>query len=220
MEAFIKKHQYNYINRCLHELNSTFKNSVDKNVIETNKAYLYEKILSMFESLSDRQKELLDITKIDDPLFIDKYIASLVEYVYGMPEVTNTQLTKLFKKEKKLKLPDKSILDLKKVYLGWIDNSSGKLFIAYNLNGKLLGMACRVTSFTPKSGNICTLCNHIGSESEVAFVSPLCKTSDTGEGAYRSIGFSLCLDSQSCNERITSVEQLERILKDVNNIDK
>ena len=64
-------------------------------------------------------------------------------------------------------------------------------------------MACRLTSFNSNTTNICVLCNYMGNESEVAFVSPLCKTSDTREGAYRSIGFSICLDSQKCNDRIT-----------------
>ncbi|MDP4091257.1 MAG: elongation factor G-binding protein, partial [Bacillota bacterium] len=49
-------------------------------------------------------------------------------------------------------------------------------------------------------------------ESEVAAVSPVCKTSNSSEGAYRSIGFDICLDSGKCNERITSTEKLENIL--------
>jgi hypothetical protein len=124
----------------------------------------------------------------------------------------------LFKKEKKLKLPNTNAQDSKNVYLGWIDESIRKLFVAYNMNGKLTGMACRITNSSSNNSNMCTLCNHVGREDEVAFVSAICKTANSGEGAYKSIGFHICLDSEKCNERILAIEKLEQILKDVNNI--
>lgn len=33
MEAFIKKHKYNYIKKCLNDLNNTFKSCVDINIV-------------------------------------------------------------------------------------------------------------------------------------------------------------------------------------------
>ncbi|MCY6354226.1 FusB/FusC family EF-G-binding protein [Clostridium sp. ZS2-4] len=214
---YIKKHEYNYIKKCLKDLNNTFRNCVDINIIEATKAYLYEKILRLFTNLSEEEKELLDISKINDPLQIDNYLSALNEYVYGMPEITNAQISKLFKKEKKLKLPTPNAQDSKNVYLGWIDESIRKLFVVYNMNDKLIGMACRIQNYNSNSTHICALCNHVGQQNEVAFVSPICKTGNTKDG-YRSIGFDICLDSAKCNERIVSVEKLEKILKDVNNI--
>ncbi len=117
-----------------------------------------------------------------------------------------------------LKLPDLNKQDSKNVYLGWIDQSIRKLLVVYNMDGKFIGMSCRIQNFNSNNTNICVLCNHIGSEDEVAFVSPICKTSNSGQDAYRSIGFHVCLDSDKCNERIVSTEKLEDILKNVNNI--
>lgn len=218
MEAFIKKHEYNYIRKCLSNLNNALRGCVDINIIEVTKASLQEKILNLFTDLSEEQKELLDISKINDPLLIDKYSAELKEYVYGMPNITNAQISTLFKKEKKIKLPNLNAENSKNVYLGWIDESIRKLFIAYSMNGKLIGMACRITDDTSNNTRICALCNYIGNKNEVAFVSPICKTSNTSEGAYRSIGFNACLDSEKCNDRIVNIEKLENILKDANNI--
>lgn len=218
MKAFIKRHEYNYIQKCLNDLNNAFKSSVDINIIEATKAYINEKILYIFPNLSEEEKELINITKIDDPLFIDPYLSDLNEYVYGMPSITNSQITKLFRKEKKLKLPDLNALDSKIIYLGWIDESTRKLFVAYNMNGKLVGMTCKITNYSSNNTHICALCNHVGSENEVGFVTSLCKTDNTGEGAYKSINFDICLDSEKCNERIVSIEKLEKILKDINNI--
>lgn len=216
MKTFIKKHQYNYIRKCLNDINNAFSSSADMNIIEATKAYTYEKILNVFSNLSEEEKEILDITKINDPLLINGYLDSLKEYVYGMPNLTNGQITKLFKKEKKFKFPSLDALESKNVYLGWIDESLRKLFIAYNMEGNLIGMSCRIINHNSNNTHICTLCNHVGRDNEVAFVSPICKT--TGENSYKSIGFNVCLDSAQCNDRIVSTEKLERILRDVNNI--
>lgn len=218
MKAFIRKHEYNYIKRCMQDLNNAYRGSVDTNIIEANKSYICDKIMNVFPNLSEEERELLDITKINDPLQIDSYLTDLNEYVYGMPSVTNSQISKLFKKEKKLKLPNLDIDDTKNVYLGWFDESTRKLFVAYNMNGKLVGMTCKLTSGSSGNSHICALCNKVGHENDVAFVSAICKTDNTGEGAYKSIGFDICLDSERCNERIVSIEKLEKILKDVNNI--
>lgn len=83
---------------------------------------------------------------------------------------------------------------------------------------KLIGMACRISSYGTNNAHRCVLCNHSAGENEVDFVSPICKTANTGEAAYRSIDFDLCLDSKKCNERIVAIEKLEKILKGVNSI--
>lgn len=217
MNAFIKKYEYNYIKRCLKDLNNSFKGCVDKDIVEASKAYIQDKILSTFSLLSEEEKSLLDITNITKSTEVDEYLVELEKYVYGMTKVTDAVLKKLFRKEKKLKLPDQEAQDSKNVYLGWIDDSIRKLFIAYNLNDDLVGIACRISNPGPNSHR-CVLCNRVGKEDEVAFVSPICKTSKSFDGAYKSIGFDICLDSSKCNDRIESIEKLEKILKEVNNI--
>lgn len=214
MDTFIKKQSFNYIKKCLHDLNNTLRNCVEINVIEATKASLNEDIVSLFHDLSEEEKKLIDITKINDPLLIDKFVERLEDYVYGIPQITNAEIKKLFKKEKKLRLPSLE-QDTKNVYLGWVDESIRKLFVVYKMNDQLLGMACRITQSYSNNTHICTLCNHVGTSNDVAFVSPICKT---GENTYRSIGFSICLDSEKCNDRIVSVDKLENLLKNVNNI--
>lgn len=218
MDTFIKKHEFNYIKKCLCDLDRAFKNCLDPNVIMADKAYIQNKILSKFDYLTPAQIEILDISKITSSIHIDPFSKGLDQYVYGINTITNAQINRVFKKEKKIKLPKSNAQDSKLVYLGWIDESIRKLFIVYNLDGKLVGMACRLPSIATNNTHMCTLCNHVGPEKEVAFVSPVCKTPSSNSDAYRSIGFHVCLDSAKCNERITSVEKLESLLKDVNNI--
>lgn len=206
-----------YLKR-LFDLNNALKNCTDLNIIETTKGSVQDKILNTFIDLSEEERKILNIDKITIPLHIDNYLNELDQYVYGMSAITNGEINKLFKKEKKLKLPDVHSQDSKLVYLGWIDEAVRKLFVVYNMNDSFLGMACRLPKSSSNNTNICTLCNHIGPENEVAFVSPICKTSNTGIDAYKSIGFHICLDSSKCNERIISTEKLEGILATVNNI--
>ena len=55
------------------------------------------------------------------------------------------RLVNSLKKKKKLKLPAADAQNHPIVYLGWFDYATQKLFVVYPLNGKLLGMACRLT---------------------------------------------------------------------------
>ena len=216
MEPFIKKHEYNTIKKYLYDLNNTLRNCTDQKIVETHRAYLQENIFNLFSNLSDEQKALLNINVLNDPLYIDNYTTDLDQYVYGMPDITTSVIRKVFKKEKKFKLPPEGLQASKKVYLGWIDESIRKLFLIYNLDNKWIGMACRIPNTNSTNTHMCTLCNHVGKDDEIAFVSPICKMSDAD--AYKSIGFHICLDSEKCNERITSTEKLEKLLKTVNNI--
>lgn len=150
---------------------------------------------------------------INDPLYIEVYIKKLDKYVYGMESITNAQISKLFKKEKKLKLPSQELLDSKKVYLGWIDEGTQKMLIAYKMNNRLLGMTCRLTDLNTNCS--CALCNNRGDDKDpVVYVSSLCKTKNTMDN-YKSIAFAVCADSKKCNERITSTDKIEEIFKEV-----
>ncbi|QBD85942.1 elongation factor G-binding protein, partial [Clostridium tetani] len=123
MKAFIKKHEYNYIKKCLRDLNSAFVGCIDAKVVEVTKFYINNKILNLFTNLSEEEKNIVDIIKITDSSHIDNYLYNLNNYVYGIPSITKEQISKLFKKEKKLKLPNLDEYDSKNVYLGWIDES-------------------------------------------------------------------------------------------------
>ncbi|MDZ7548076.1 hypothetical protein GNF67_15140, partial [Clostridium perfringens] len=43
--------EYNYIKKCLNDLNNAFRGCIDVNIIEATKAYIQEKILRIFTSL-------------------------------------------------------------------------------------------------------------------------------------------------------------------------
>lgn len=92
------------------------------------------------------------------------------------------------------------------------------MFLVYNMNGKLLGMSCKLPTYNSSNTRVCSFCNNLGHQNEVAFVSARCKKPNTADGTYRSIGFNIGLDSKKCNQQIISIENIEKIFKDVNNI--
>ncbi|MCM1990032.1 FusB/FusC family EF-G-binding protein [Oceanirhabdus seepicola] len=209
MNEFIKKYQFNYINKKLIDLEKTFNECIDSQVKEASKSMIQNKIYNVFETISEEEKALLSIEKIERFSQIKSYLNKITPYVYGMPNVSQSQIRKLFKKEKKLKLPDIDNIEFSSlVYLGWRDIGKDKLYIVYYLNDKLVGMICRITKVASKGYNICALCNSFGKSDEVAFVSVVCKRSAN----YKSRGFYLCMDSEKCNERITSISKLEELI--------
>lgn len=70
-----------------------------------------------------------------------------------MSKLTNVKNSRLFKK--KLKLSSKESQYSKNVYLVWIDNSINKLFVAYDMCNKLIGMSCRIINSEIKTSNRC-----------------------------------------------------------------
>ena len=83
MDTFIKKQEYNYIKNCLFDLNNAFRNCIDPNIVETTKICTQDKILSFFSNLSEEQKEILNISKVTDPLDISTYLKDLNQCIWN-----------------------------------------------------------------------------------------------------------------------------------------
>lgn len=216
MKNFIRKHEYNFIKKKLTTYKSTLKYCSDQNIINVTKLLYNEEIRSLFTNLTEEETQIVNIELLDTVEKVDFFLNKLKDHITGLEPITNQEIKKLFKKEKKLRLPKQDSWDDDLVYLSWTDESTKKLYIVYRLDNQLIGMVCRLQSESTGSSRVCKFCNYPGDSSEVAFVSPVCKGNSASE--YRSIGFTVCLDSQRCNDRMTSTKILESILKDVNNI--
>ena len=216
MNKYITRTEYNQLKKELTNFQKKLKFSSDEKMIENSKSFLTTNISELLGSRYDDHVDLLSIDQITEPGHVDHYLNALQPFVKDMIEISDTKLKKIFKKEKKLKLPNASQRSADNVYLGWVNHSIRKLYIAYEHDNQVLGMACHINPSESNHTNCCTLCNHFGKANEVAFVSSICKGSSQ---EYRSIGFSVCLDSRECNKRITSMETLKSLLLDVNGLD-
>lgn len=210
-EKFIKNEEFNFIKKQIQFIKDNIKKNVPKNVLNATFEMSNAKILEKFVDASVDQKNMLNISEIKDRDALDQYILNLSEYIIPFREITNQQLKKIFPKSKKLKLPDMSQIDLNKLtYLGWNDPRSDRKFIIYNLNDTIVGIESKFSQTVNK--NFCSFCKTMG---EVSYITTVTKQKDPkNPDYYKVIGNLVCVDSISCNRKITDVGYLSTYLKE------
>lgn len=210
-EKFIKNEQLNFIKKQIDLIKDTTKKNVPPTVLAAAHDLAHAKILDLFPNASLDQQEMLDLSGLKTDGEYERYSQRISSFLLPFPKITEQQLKKMFPKNKKLKLPDLSIIDHNKLtYLSWNDLRSNKKFIVYELDGKMVGIECK---FTPTSkSNYCSVCNCLG---EVAYFSTVTKEKKSkNPDYYKSIGNLICADSSECNKKITDVDYLTNFLKD------
>ena len=166
-EKFIKNDQLNFIKRQIALIKDSTKKNVPPNVLAAVIDLANAKILDLFPNAALGQQEMLDLSRLKTDAEYEQYIQRLSAFLLPFPRITEQQLKKMFPKNKKLKLPDLSNIDHSQLtYLSWNDLSSNKKFIVYELDGKMVGIECKLTP-TSKN-NICSFCNCFG---QVAYFS-------------------------------------------------
>jgi len=210
-EKFIRNEQFNLIKKQITLIKNSRMQNVPKHVLNAVNDSADAKISQQFPHASIEQQQLLNVVGLSSDNDYDQYIQRIAEYLQPFPTVTEQQLKKLFPKHKKLKLPDLSTIDHTKLtYLSWTDLRSNKKFIIYELTGNLVGIECEFQPASKK--NVCSVCNSVG---EVTYFSTVTKAKAVkNPDYYRAIGNLICVNSEECNKKITSVEYLEAFLKD------
>lgn len=214
VKPFIRNHQYNGIRKQADLLQRTCSTVADPKVVESVRYGALSKVVEAFPEASESQKALLEnVATIHTAADFERYMLSLEPYLAEFAAVTEKQLKKLFPKNKKLKIPDLAAIDYRHIsYLGWTDIATSKLFLAYHLDGQLVGVEGRYTPTNKKS--VCFLCNR---HEEVAFFSAITKTkpANASPDYYKAIGNYLCMNSDACNRNITDVAALESFIHNV-----
>ncbi|WP_127497244.1 FusB/FusC family EF-G-binding protein [Paenibacillus glycanilyticus] len=211
---FIRNHQLNMIKKQVGELQKACSTVSDPKVIASVRSNTPFKVMEAFPGATEAEQKLLEcFASLNTPLEFQGYLRSLEEYVKPFDSVEEKQLKKLFPKAKKLKVPDLAAIDLRYVtYLGWTDIATNKMYLAYHLNGRLVGVEGRFTPVQKKS--VCFLCNR---HEEVALFSAVTKSrpANASPDYYKAIGNYMCVNSESCNKNITDVTVLERFISDI-----
>ncbi|MCM3439885.1 FusB/FusC family EF-G-binding protein [Metabacillus halosaccharovorans] len=210
-EKFIKNEQLNFIKKQIALIKDISKRNVPKSVLLAEIDLANAKIIDNMPHATEEQLGMLDISSLRTDVEYEQYIQLLSSYVQPFPKITEQHLKKMFPKNKKLKLPDLSTIDQSKLtYLSWTDLGLNKKFIVYELDGKMVGIECKVTP-TSKA-NYCSICQSIG---EVTYFSTKTKAKKSkNPDYYKSIGNLICTDSNECNKKITNVEYLTTVLRE------
>nr|WP_134703343.1 FusB/FusC family EF-G-binding protein [Ammoniphilus sp. YIM 78166] len=213
-KPFIRNHQYNLIKKQARNVQYASKTVADPRVMEAIRYSAETQILEGFPSLTSDQRQLLEkVSVLHEAEDLQQYLNSLTPNRVAFSQVTETQLRKLFPKNKKLKLPDFSSIDfLSFTYLSWLDIALNKMFLVYNLDDQIVGIEGKYIPTNKK--DVCSLCKGHG---EVALVTALTKSKPANASVdyYKAVGNYMCINSEKCNDNITDVTYLERFIKSI-----
>lgn len=209
MTPFIMNHQYNFIMQQAKNIAGAVHNVNDAAV---KRAFVYlslDKVLALFDDLTEEQEALLkEIVDLDSDLAIQRYKEKLSAVCLPFAELSDAKVKKLFRKVKKLNYPSISADALTHLtYFGWNDAGSNQKFIIKEVDGQLVGIHGR---FTPSSKKgICHFCHH---QREVGLFTVEVKMKGNAMN-YRTLANYVCTDNTACNQKITDTANLDDFIR-------
>lgn len=211
MNKKIQPYQFNFIRKQGHILLQAHLSVNDKQTIKTLQAIVLEKINNQFVENSAEIQPLLDgfLEAATSKPRLEQFLEVLKEEVIPFDPPSKQQLTKLFKKTKKLKIPDWDTMDLRDyTFYSWNDSGKQQKFIIASIDGQLVGVQGTISPTTQKG--ICPLCHET---SEVSLF--MSKVKESGDGLYTKRGNYICYDSDKCNHNIERTDELNDFIQNV-----
>lgn len=211
MNKKIQPYQFNFIRKQGHILLQAHLSVNDKQTIKTLQAIVLEKISNQFiENYADIQPLLEGFLEAaTSKPRLEHYLEELKEAVIPFDPPSKQQLTKLFKKTKKLKIPDWDTMDLREyTFYSWNDSGKQQKFIIAAIEGQLIGVQGTISPSTQKG--ICPICHET---SEVSLF--MSKVKESGDGLYTKRGNYICYDSDKCNHNIERTKELNDFIQNV-----
>ncbi|MTD40245.1 elongation factor G-binding protein [Erwinia sp. CPCC 100877] len=209
MNKQIQPYHYNFIRKQAYILLQAHLSVNDKNTIKTLQAVVLEKINEQFGDKQEESQPLLTgfLEAATSKPRLEQYLEGLKEAVIPFDPPSKQQLTKLFKKTKKLKIPDWDTLDLRDyTFYSWNDSGKQQKFIVALIDDQFVGVQGTISPTVQKG--ICPICYET---SEVALF--MSKVKESGDGMYTKRGNYICYDSERCNHNIERRTELEDFVK-------
>jgi len=208
MKQTITTYQYNFITQQVNDLTSAYLSVNDLQVRLAIRAKVLERVTPLLPS--DEANTQPFLTGLETDRLSRKSAAQLLELLVPMvepfPLLSAKQLSKLFRKVKKLKQPEwYGLKRYELTYLGWNDGGNQKKYLVAPYEDRLIGIQGELTPETVKG--VCAICQTIGN---VALF--LSTTKSSGLGTYTKKGNYICRDSNQCNRQLTDPQALADFL--------
>ncbi|MBO0448708.1 FusB/FusC family EF-G-binding protein [Enterococcus sp. MJM12] len=200
----LEPYQFFALAKDIDDLINVYQSVNDKQTVNAVQALTTEKINTILPEDSAKKAALVQF--ILNPHLTkaaaERYLNELKEQVTPFVAPSAKQVEKVFRKTKKLRLPNFDAMDLKEhTYIGWNDPGQQQKFMLYYENGALKGLKGNFSSNILK--NVCSICHKT---SEVALF--LATTKKGGDGTYTKRGNYICVDSNKCNHQLYDKQQL------------
>ncbi|BDZ29574.1 FusB/FusC family EF-G-binding protein [Lactiplantibacillus sp. WILCCON 0030] len=208
MKTTITTYEYSYITQQVNNLTSAYLAVNDAQIRLAIRAKTIAQITPLLPSESLDAQQFLTGLATDrlSRTAATKLLELLVPLVEPFPTLSTKQLSKIFRKVKKLKQPEWANLQLHELtYLGWNDGGNQKKYLVAPFEDRLIGIQGEFSPQTIKG--VCAICQTIGN---VALF--LSTTKSSGLGTYTKKGNYICRDSNQCNRQLTNLETLTEFL--------
>ncbi|MEG0259295.1 MAG: FusB/FusC family EF-G-binding protein [Lysinibacillus sp.] len=201
IQPFLTVANYHLIEQQMNKILNAFATSIDTNIILAVRG-IADTEISTNITMTTVERQLIDqIFSVTDCGQGEALLESLKPYVIPFKTVTASNIKSLFKKEKKLKLPNLEKLDFQHIcYLAWDDLGTHRKYVIIEQDDQLKAIKGIFNNSTIKG--ICAICNH---HTDVT----LFTTSIKGHvvGTYTSHNNYICADSQMCNQHVTDMQK-------------
>ena len=199
---FMTTVQYQIVKKQAKKILNAHTSSKDPNVIQAVQALAQEEINNNLVFTDIEQQLILQpMFELKTKEQMEQFFSEIKTYVRPFERPTDSEIKKLFPKDKKLKLPKFEGVDWKEIsYLSWFDSGTNRKYMVYREDGNLKGVR-GVYSTSEKMG-ICSVCNR---HSKVGML--MVSKAGTALGTYTKRGNYICEDSTSCNESLTEIEK-------------
>lgn len=209
IQPFLTVANFHLIEQQIDKILNAYATTKDKGVILAVKGLVETELTTQLPNLQAQTDFIEQLLTISDRAQADKYLENIQAYVIPFKKVTESNLSNLFKKEKRLKLPKLHHIDFyRTVYLTWDDLGNHRKYIVLEQEGKLKGF--KGTFDTNILKGVCNICRH---HSDVS----LFTTSVKGKtpGTFTKYSNYICTDSQRCNQNITSSQSVLNFLNHI-----
>ncbi len=161
-------------------------------------------VAELKEKLPVATEEILRaVTQISDRTDAELFIESLKIYTIPFKAISEKGLQKLFRKDKKLKLPKLETIDWHGIsYLSWADQGTHRQYIVIEKDGTFIALR-GISQPQYYTKGICAICNQHGP------VHLFTATVKGNEDRYTSYSNYICDDPEKCNAHVTDYKVLE-----------
>lgn len=203
IEPFLTVANYRFIEQQTDKILRALATTKDKNVILAVRGVVKSELIDSFTWSDEEEKVVQPLIEIESRTEGEAFLEQLKSYIIPFKAVGADKLKSLFKKEKKLKLPNLEDITFQQIsYLAWDDPGKLRRYMVIEQNKGFKALKGTFTHQATKG--ICALCNQ---HSDVVRLT----TSVKGEvpGTFTKHYNYICADSQLCNQHVTDIKKVK-----------